>query len=423
MKNSTVELIKHFLKSSIVLLQQFLHTFLPVLISVVFVANSKATAETVPIVVGLNADMSSGSAQAGIAIKRGILIAIDEINSSGGVRGRLLKLEVRNHRGIPARGKANMEGFNNNPSVIAVFGGLHTPVMLTEKKVLFDTGRIKIPYLTPWAAGTPVVNSPWIFRLSVRDEYAGPFLINKAMKRGYRRIALLLEQTPWGRSNESSMTSALKKRGLKPATVQWFPWKTDETRIAQKLEVIYKSQAEVIMVVANAPEGATIVKALAKRKNSKQLPLISHWGITGGNFTERAGDALNIVDLSFLQTYSFISDPGSRRNRKFLLLARKVFPIDIKKLEDIFSPVGTAHAYDLTHILARAIRKANGTKKSDIRMALETLGTYHGLVRTYNPPFRKGQGRAHDALDASDFQLSKYVFSKSHNRWLIMPAK
>ena len=55
------------------------------------------------IYIGLNADMSSGSAQAGQAIRRGILIAIEEINQSGGVLGESLELLVTNHRGIPAK--------------------------------------------------------------------------------------------------------------------------------------------------------------------------------------------------------------------------------------------------------------------------------------------------------------------------------
>ncbi len=130
--------------------------------------SSNATAKT-PILVGLNADMSSGSAQAGEAIKRGILIAMEEINQAGGVFGRKFKLTVKNHRGIPARGKSNMKKFAADPKVIAVIGGLHTPVVLAEKKTLFDSGKLDIPYLIPWAAGTLVTHNEWIFRLSVRD--------------------------------------------------------------------------------------------------------------------------------------------------------------------------------------------------------------------------------------------------------------
>jgi len=132
-----------------------------------------------PIYIGLNADMTSGSRFAGIAIQRGIQIAITEINQKGGILGRKLALITKNHRGVPARGKRNMLQFSKNKKVVAVIGGLHTPVIMAEKRTLFDTNRIKIPYISPWAAGTPITNSPWIFRVSVRDEFAGPFLLHK----------------------------------------------------------------------------------------------------------------------------------------------------------------------------------------------------------------------------------------------------
>ena len=48
-----------------------------------------------PILIGLDADMSSSSAQAGESIRRGALLAIDEVNSSGGVLGRSLELVIR----------------------------------------------------------------------------------------------------------------------------------------------------------------------------------------------------------------------------------------------------------------------------------------------------------------------------------------
>ena len=51
-----------------------------------------------PIVIGLNADMSGGSAQAGEAILRGMQVATAEINEAGGVLGRTLEIRVADHK-------------------------------------------------------------------------------------------------------------------------------------------------------------------------------------------------------------------------------------------------------------------------------------------------------------------------------------
>lgn len=106
------------------------------------------------ILIGLDADMSSGSAKAGEAIKRGMEIAVDEINGQGGVLGRNLDIIVKDHRGNPARGVDNLEELARTENLVAVMGGLHTPVAMHELKTIHKNG---LPFLVPWAAGTPVV--------------------------------------------------------------------------------------------------------------------------------------------------------------------------------------------------------------------------------------------------------------------------
>ena len=71
-----------------------------------------------------------------IEIRRGAHIAIEEINRNGGVLGRKLQLEVRDHRGNPARGVDNILEFSAMQNVIAVLGGLHTPVAMQELKTI-----------------------------------------------------------------------------------------------------------------------------------------------------------------------------------------------------------------------------------------------------------------------------------------------
>ncbi|WP_126465214.1 ABC transporter substrate-binding protein [Candidatus Terasakiella magnetica] len=356
-----------------------------------------------PILLGLDADMSSGSARSGIAIKRGIELAIEEVNQAGGVLGRPLKLVVKDHHGNPARGADNIEDFAKDDDMVAVLGGLHTPVALYELK---NIHKYKMIYLSPWAAGTPVVENGYdpnyVFRLSVRDEYAGGFLVEKALKRGFKRIALALENTGWGRSNERAMKTALEAKGYNPVAVSWFHWGTGTAKEA--LGDLVRSKPDVILLVANAPEGKAIVKAMAEREESERVAIISHWGVTGGNFFAEAKEAISKVDLTFLQTYSFIDRMDEGRARQVINAYVKRYP-DADNVRDIYAPVGTAHAYDLVHILAKAITQAGTIDRAKVHEALEKLPPHNGLVRRYARPF---SAKKHDALDVSDFNLSKF---------------
>lgn len=369
--------------------------------------------ENPPIIVGLDADMSAGSALSGISIQRGAELAIAEINANGGVLGRSLSLSTKNHRGNPARGIDNIEAFGAIDDVVAVLGGLHTPVALHELPMIH---KLQMIYLVPWAAGTPIVTNGYqpnfVFRVSIRDEYAGAYLIDKALNNKYSRIALVLEKTGWGRSNEHAMRAALKSKGMEPVGVTWFNVGAgDMETVVNNLD---KVNPDVILLVANVVAGLELVSEMASRPSADRIPIISHWGITGGKFFAKAINAVDKVDLSFLQTYSFINPSYPDRAKPVINAYLKRYS-DATTVDDIFAPTGTAHAYDLIHLLALAIEKAGTTNRRQVREALENLDDYQGLVRNYTPAFTMDK---HDALDASDFTLSKY-----NKNGVIVPLK
>lgn len=355
------------------------------------------------ILVGLDADMSKGSAQGGEAIRRGAQLAMDELNSTGGVLGRPLRLVIRDHRGVPARGIDNVTELARMNNLVAIIGGIHTPVALAELKTIH---KEEVIYLGPWAAGTPIVDNGYdpnfVFRVSVRDQLAGGFLVDAARKRGFRRLGLLLWRTGWGRSNRRAMENALARFGDSPTAVQWF--NSGQNDMKREIEALLKAGSEVIMLVANATEGARIVWNMANLPPQKRVPIISHWGITTADFHAQTADALTKVDLSFLQTYSFFDPPRQGIGKKIYKAYCAKFD-GCRSPADVISPVGTAHAYDLVHLLAKAIVNAGATDRSAVRRSLETLGRHDGLVRVYDPPFTP---KRHDALNATDFHLSRY---------------
>lgn len=357
-----------------------------------------------PIIIGLDADMSSGAAQSGEAIRRGAELAIAQINQRGGVLGRPFQLVVRDHRGNPARGKDNIEELAGLADLVAVIGGIHTPVALAELELIHQH---RIVYLGPWAAGTTVVDNGYepnyVFRVSVRDELAGRYLMKAAKARGYRQPGLLLERTGWGRSNERAFKTAAQDLGVTIAGIEWFNWSIKS--LDQQVHALQEAGADVVMLVANPREGVVALQAVAAMAPKRRLPIISHWGITGGNFTRTAEVDLDQVDLVFLQTYSFLEPKLPKRAEGFLQAYFKRFS-DVGSPAEIRSPVGTAHAYDLVHLLAMAIERAGSIERPAVRDALERLPRYHGLVKDYRRPFTP---KRHDALTAADFSLARYL--------------
>ncbi len=357
--------------------------------------------ETRPILVGLDADMTA--MRAGEAIRRGIILAMDELNRSGGVLGRPLELVVRDNRGNPARGIDNIEELARMDDLVAVVGGSFTPVALAELDAIHQHGLI---YLGPWAAGTAIVDNGYrpnfVFRVSVRDEFAGGFLVNAALDRGFHNLGLLLWRTAWGRSNETAMTAALDELGMEPAGIQWF--NSGQQDMSAEINALIAAGADAIMLVSSVTDGVVAIREVASRPTTERLPVISHWGITSGDMNRNVGSVLGEVDLTFLQTFSFADPPFPDR-------ADHVYQAYCQRFDDctapgrVLAPVGTAHAYDLVHLLHMAITQAGSIDRNQVRRSLEALGPYQGLLRDYDPPFT---AERHDALDVADFRLSRY---------------
>jgi len=350
-----------------------------------------------PVKIGLSAAVSGGSAASGEAIKRGLQIAIDEINAKGGVLGgRKLDLVIRDDEGNPQKGVTIARELVEREKVAAVFGGLHTTVALAQVPVWQE---LKTPYMGAWAAGTNITRNRqtpnYVFRVSANDDYVDRFLSRYAievLKKG--KPGLLLENTPWGQSNEAGLTKWFGEKGIKAVGVERFNW--NDPDMSPQLLRLKSAGADHIVLVANAPEGAQVLRS--KAKLGWDTAMISHWGISGGRFAELTGDLSEGV--TFLQTYTF-SGKQNERGQYVLKMLREKY--GVKEPGDVIAPVGTANAYDGLHLVARALDQSGSTEGSQVRDALENLkGEYKGLIKTYKRPFTPEQ---HDALTDEDYVM------------------
>lgn len=357
-----------------------------------------------PVRIGLDAEYGLRSSTSAQAIEQGIRIAIEEINQAGGVLGgRPLELVTRDNRSVTAIGKDNLRDLAAMPDMVAVFGGKFSPVYIECVPVAQELG---ILLLDPWGSANPIIDHDhrpsYTFRLSLKDAWAASAMLRHAQQtHKTSRIGVLLPNTSWGRSNQTALSQAASKQGITLVGQRWYNW-GDASLLSPYLE-LRAAGAEAIVLVANEVEGSLFVRELASLPASQRLPIISHWGITGGDFARLSGDALQVIDLSVIQTFSFVGldTPVGRR-----VLAALKQRYGISSTDQIKSPVGVAHAYDLTHLLARAINKAGTTKRARIRDALEQLPPYEGLVRHYHVPFSPDR---HEALTEDNILFARYT--------------
>ena len=360
--------------------------------------SQSSTTDADEIVIGVNADFTLGGASAGEAILSGVQLAVQEMNDNGGLLGKRVRVDARDHAGVVLRGVDNLKKISENRNLIGVIGGIHSNVILSELKYVHEN---KIPYLIPWAAADELIdngyNPNFVFRLGARDEYVAEFLVSQALLTG-RRIAFLLETTVWGRSNNKALKRALSNRGLQPVAVEWIDRADSDVSI--QISSIQRTKADAVIIALNAPEGILAVNTMVARKG--QFAVLSHWGIAHKDFYLGAASALKKISVRFFQPFSFEQIKSKQSAGKLQQLIESKFGVPVSKVNALS---GIAHGYDLTRMLALAAAQSKSTHRVMIRSALEKLKGFEGASCPLNPPFTK---KRHEAIDVRCFILAEF---------------
>lgn len=354
-----------------------------------------------PIKVGLVTALSGQSALAGDAITRGLTIAIEEINAKGGLLGgRKLELVRRDDEANPAKGVTAARELIYKEKVAVLFGGLDTPVSIAIVQL---ANQEKVPFMGPWAAGTPVTKNGakpnFAFRVSAVDEIVDRGMLAYAQKTfNAKNPGMILVNNPWGESNEKGLTAALTAKGMKPAGIEKFG--DSDVDVVPQLTRLKAAGADALFLVGNVGPSAQVVKSLDRM--GWQVPIVSHWGPAGGRFTELAGP--NAKNVHFVQTYSFFGKQGPVGEKVVAALKAK-YP-DIKGPDNITPAVGVANAYDAMQLAALAITQAGSTEGDAVRQGFYKIGKYEGLIKSYDKPFNEAN---HDALSENDYVWAQFI--------------
>lgn len=350
-----------------------------------------------PILIGLDAQLSGESLLAGLELSQGAALAIQDINVQGGVLGRQLQLIRRDHYGLATRGVENIRFFAGLDNLVAVVGGQSSGVAGAEIDLIH---RFGLPYLLPWSAAQELTDNGYtpnfVFRVSLNDRWTVPFLVDAALLRG-KRVALVVENSNWGHRIEKNIQHHVLVKGGVVEGVYWVEDK--QTSFENLVTRIGDIGADVVILVDTPDESMGFLQALSLRFPS--LPVISHWSLLGSKMTAAQMRMVEKIDLLFPQTV-FSSFPATLEGSRLLQQYKDHLQLEADVPVSIGS--GFAHAYDLVHMLAQAIRNAGSLDRQAVRTALERLPVYAGVVKRYALPFDQDR---HDALQLPDYRLGR----------------
>ena len=357
---------------------------------------TRAVAADNPIKVGLSAAFSGPNASAGEALQRGAELAMEEINAAGGVLGRPLALVIRDNEHKLDRGVAQTRELIEREGCIAILGSQGSFIGLA---VIDTIQELKVPWFGLAVGGVKIVengrNPNYMFRVATNDREVAKFLVNYAEdKLGAKKLAILNEDTGWGVPAIGDLEAALKARNLAPVAVD--KMKVGDADFTPQMLRAKNAEADTILSFSNAVEMANALKA--GNKLGYKPRVVGAWGLANKNFPSLAGSLGDGVMV--MQTFTFVQNTRPKAQALFKRFSEKY---GVKDATEIPFPSFTGNAYDATHMIALALKQAGSTDGEKLHGALESLGTYDGLIKTYTNPFSPER---HEALGPDDYEMT-----------------
>ena len=354
-------------------------------------------ATTGPIKIGMSAAFSGPNAKAGESQQRGAELAIEEINKAGGVLGRELAVVTRDNEHKLDRGVAQARELIEREGCVAILGSQGSFIGLA---VIDTIHELKVPWFALSVGGVGIIENNrkpnYMFRVATNDREVAKFLVNYGLdKLGAKKFGILNEDTGWGVPAIDDLKAALKARNLEPASVDKV--KVGDSDFTPQMLRAKNAGADIIATYSNAVEMANALKA--GNKIGYKPKIVSAWGLTNPTFPSLAGPLAEGVMV--MQTFTFVNN---QRPRAQALLKRYLEKYkDTKDAVDVAIPSFLGNSYDATHMIALAIKKGGSTEGPKMHAALETLGTYDGLLKKYVNPFSPER---HEALSPDDYIMT-----------------
>jgi len=176
----------------------------------VFTLQSAHAAE--PIRLGLNYPSTGNYKSEGLELRRGALLAVDQINQGGGLLGRRLELVSLNSAARAEKARANVDRFAKQGAAM-IFGGANSEEAMSAGQRARELGLLYFPTLGYANEITGRDGHRHLFRESnsawMSARVLGEYLSWHMPNRRYHYISL---DDAWGHSMEQALREATKRR-------------------------------------------------------------------------------------------------------------------------------------------------------------------------------------------------------------------
>ena len=316
--------------------------------------------------------------------KRGIDLAVEEINAAGGVARRPLRILARDDSADGRKATAIALEFVRDPQVSAVIGHVNSGTMVAAARIYDGSlAAVATTATSPDITGI----SPWVFRVIASDSATGVDLAHFARRLGHTRVAILYENDSYGRGLADAF-----RRSFDGTIISYDPIPSGAGNFEPYVAYIRQQAPDVVFIAGTEASGMAILREAKRQQLTTAF-------LGGDGWTGIVGEPA--AEGSYVGAPFTASDQRPEAQR-FVTAFRRKYSM---------TPDGNAAlAYDATKLLARIIQQV-GTDRAAIREKLASLdetSAYRGVT---------GSIRFHESGDPVGKTV---VIARVHNGELIV---
>ncbi len=325
--------------------------------------------ESPDVKLGAILSLQGSGAPYGQSIKRGIELAVEQINAAGGVNvfevgQKPLTLIVHDAKSQPAVGVQVAQELID-AGVVAAIGADVSDVTLAIAPVFQEA---EIILMSP-ASSTPKLSNAgnFIYRNFPSDDLEALNTADHVFNVVHvSEAAVIAQQSEFGLGQKNAFIQRFRLLGGRALGQESYPVDASLEIIAMHVERLLAEDPPAIYIAGYAVDTALVARAI--RDAGSDVPLFGTGAVLPADLVAAGGDA--VEGLAFPQA-PFDIESSAENVRKFVA--------DYQSKYGMTPDVYAAHGYDAVQMIVQAIDQA-GTDPQEMRFYLNSMNPYEGLA-------------------------------------------
>lgn len=375
---------------------------------------SLAQASQAPIKIGWLVALTGPNSSPGIGFDRGLKYAVDEVNQSGGIKGRKLEIITRDTQGDPTKAVNAALELINKEKVDFMVGPTNSGEGLATTPLI---ARQKIPSMVYGVVDTLIdpEKYPYTFRILPSNKQwteAAHNYILKTLKA--KNIAIIGDATGYGTATVNLSEQELKKQGANISYKALI--EANQSDVTTDIQKAKNSGADVVLLWSDsAALNARLINARAEANWT--APMVGHPALGSGAIKALLTKPENwnaVYNIGYKQT-SFDKDGKlPEGTAKFLAaVVNKKVRVDDTTLWWI------AAGSDAVQLIRRGYEGSGSSNPDDVKKALESLKGFTGAFGQYT--FTATNHNGYDVNDivmnrADSFKDGSYTLATGYSK-------